>query len=92
VVRYCKINNKIDIGRLASKLDMKEDEAEKWIVNLIRNAKLDAKIDSQEGSVIMASSHPSVYQRLIDKTSALSLKVLYIDREREKGESSHSRQ
>lgn len=33
---------------LAEKLNMKSDEAEKWIVNMIRSARLDAKIDSQE--------------------------------------------
>ena len=32
---------------LADKLNMSSDDAEKWIVNLIRNARLDAKIDSQ---------------------------------------------
>lgn len=32
---------------LAEKLNMTPEEAERWIVNLIRNAKLDAKIDSK---------------------------------------------
>ena len=32
---------------LAEKLNMSPDDAEKWIVNLIRNARLDAKIDSK---------------------------------------------
>ena len=32
---------------LAQKLNMASDEAERWIVNLIRNARLDAKIDSK---------------------------------------------
>jgi translation initiation factor 3 subunit E len=32
---------------LAEKLNMSPEEAERWIVNLIRNAKLDAKIDSK---------------------------------------------
>ena len=32
---------------LAEKLNMTSDDAEKWIVNLIRNARLDAKIDSK---------------------------------------------
>ena len=32
---------------LAEKLNMTADDAEKWIVNLIRNARLDAKIDSK---------------------------------------------
>ena len=33
---------------LAEKLDMSPDDAERWIVNLIRNARLDAKIDSEK--------------------------------------------
>lgn len=37
---------------LAEKLNMSPDDAEKWIVNLIRNARLDAKIDSKLVSVI----------------------------------------
>jgi len=32
---------------LAEKLNMAPEEAERWIVNLIRNAHLDAKIDSK---------------------------------------------
>ena len=33
---------------LATKLNLSADDAERWIVNLIRNAKLDAKIDAKE--------------------------------------------
>ena len=33
---------------LADKLNLSRDDAERWIVNLIRNAKLDAKIDAKE--------------------------------------------
>lgn len=36
---------------LAEKLNMSSEDAEKWIVNLIRNARLDAKIDSQLVSI-----------------------------------------
>lgn len=32
---------------LADKLNMSSEDAEKWIVNMIRNARLDAKIDSK---------------------------------------------
>ena len=35
---------------LAEKLNMNPDEAERWIVNLVRNARLDAKIDSKQVS------------------------------------------
>ena len=33
---------------LASKLNKTPDDAERWIVNLIREARLDAKIDAKE--------------------------------------------
>ena len=40
---------------LADKLNMSPDEAERWIVNLIRNARLDAKIDSKLVIIHIAS-------------------------------------
>ncbi|KAI5560372.1 hypothetical protein POPTR_016G043800v4 [Populus trichocarpa] len=69
---YCRIHQRIDIGVLAEKLNLNFEEAERWIVNLIRNSKLDAKIDSESGTVIMEPNHPNVYEQLIDHTKALS--------------------
>jgi len=51
------------------------EESEWWIVNLIRGAKLDAKIDSAKNLVIVTSQAPSVYQQLLDKTKTLSLRA-----------------
>lgn len=49
------------LGRvLAEKLNLNYDEAERWIVNLIRTSKLDAKIDSESGTVVMEPNHPNV--------------------------------
>lgn len=45
---------------LAEKLNLNIEEAERWIVNLIRTSKLDAKIDSKTGTVIMEPSQPNV--------------------------------
>lgn len=56
---------------LAEKLNMGTDEAERWIVNLIRNASLDAKIDSQKGVVVMGSQALSPYQTVSEKTKNL---------------------
>lgn len=42
---------------LATKLNMSSEDAEKWIVNLIRNAKLDAKIDAKEVSYNDPTDH-----------------------------------
>jgi translation initiation factor 3 subunit E len=45
----------------AEKLNMDQDAAEKWIVNLIRNARLDAKIDSEKNHVLMGTQNTSMY-------------------------------
>ena len=49
---------------LSEKLDMPSDKAEEWIVNLIRNARLDATIDLKEGHVVMATEVPSIYHQV----------------------------
>jgi len=64
---FCRIHQCISISMLAEKLNMSSDEAERWIVNLIRNAKLDAKIDSKQGTVVMGVETNSPYQQLIEK-------------------------
>ncbi|KAL9319177.1 hypothetical protein ACSQ67_015694 [Phaseolus vulgaris] len=69
---YCRIHQRIDMGVLAEKLNLNYEEAERWIVNLIRSSKLDAKIDSHTGTVIMEPNHPNVYEQLIDHTKALN--------------------
>merc|ERR1711970_347858 len=68
---FCRIHQCISISMLAEKLNMTTEEAERWIVNLIRNAKLDAKIDSKQGTVVMGVETNSPYQQLIEKTKAL---------------------
>ncbi|KAJ8756239.1 hypothetical protein K2173_025051 [Erythroxylum novogranatense] len=72
---YCRIHQRIDMGVLAEKLNLNYEEAERWIVNLIQNSKLDAKIDSKSGTVIMDPNHPNVYEQLIDHTKALSVRT-----------------
>ncbi len=59
---------------LAEKLDMTTDDAERWIVNLIRNARLDAKLDSKLGHVVMGVHAVSPYQQIIGKTEFLSMR------------------
>jgi translation initiation factor 3 subunit E len=56
---------------LADKLNMTPEEAERWIVNLIRNARLNAKTDSKLGHVIMGNNAASPYQQVIRKTKTL---------------------
>lgn len=72
---YCRIHQCIDIRMLAEKLSMSYDEAERWIVNLVKNAKLDAKIDSTSGTVVMGTNHTNVYEQIIENTKQLSMRT-----------------
>ena len=57
---YCRVHQKIDLRALASQVHMSEDEAEKWVVGLIRSADLDAKVDSEARTIEMLQAAPSV--------------------------------
>ncbi|KAF2350391.1 Proteasome component (PCI) domain [Trinorchestia longiramus] len=72
---FCRIHQCISINMLAEKLNMSPPDAERWIVDLIRQAKLDAKIDSQQGHVVMGTQAISPYQQLIEKTKNLSFRT-----------------
>ena len=72
---YCRIHQCIDIAMLADKLSMVPQEAEQWIVDLVREARLDAKIDSEKNHVIMGTKNPNIYQQVIEKTRALTFKT-----------------
>lgn len=61
------------IEMLAEKLNMNINDAERWIVNLIKNARLDAKIDSKRGHVVMSDQATNPHQQVIDKTKNLQV-------------------
>ncbi|KAL9050883.1 MAG: hypothetical protein Q9162_006358 [Coniocarpon cinnabarinum] len=65
---YCKIHQRIDISELSGRLGLSQEEGEKWIVNLIRDTRVDAKIDYQKGTVLMNHPPMSVYQQVIERT------------------------
>jgi translation initiation factor 3 subunit E len=71
---FCRLHQCISISMLADKLNMAPEEAERWIVNLIRNARLDAKIDSKLGRVVMGTQAVSPYQQVIEKTKNLAFR------------------
>jgi translation initiation factor 3 subunit E len=54
------------------------DDAERWVVNLIRNERLNAKIDAQAGVVVMVNAAPSVYEQIIDRTKGLSFQTFHM--------------
>ncbi|KAF7253065.1 hypothetical protein EG68_08855 [Paragonimus skrjabini miyazakii] len=65
---FCRIHHSVGISMLADKLNMDVDSAEKWIVKLIRDTRIDAKIDSQKGLIVMGTQKVSPYQQVIERT------------------------
>mmetsp|Transcript_120540 Transcript_120540/g.300703 ORF Transcript_120540/g.300703 Transcript_120540/m.300703 type:complete len:464 (-) Transcript_120540:177-1568(-) len=85
---YCRIHQCINIQMISSKLNMEAEEAELWIVKLIQNAKLDARIDSEKSRVVMTKAPPNVYQQVIEKTKNLAFRstMLVSNMDKEKAE------
>lgn len=91
---YCKIHQRIDIKYvlhklsltntnphsrdLSTRLGLGQDEGEKWIVNLIRDTRVDAKIDYKDGTVVMNHPPQSVYQQVIERTKGISFRTVVL--------------
>ncbi|KAL3308700.1 Eukaryotic translation initiation factor 3 subunit E, partial [Cichlidogyrus casuarinus] len=65
---FCRIHHSVGIDMLSERLNMSVEEAESWIVNLIRNARMDAKIDSEKGQIIMGTQTMSPYEQVVERT------------------------
>ncbi|KAG0225774.1 eIF3 subunit 6 N terminal domain-containing protein [Mortierella sp. GBAus27b] len=88
---YCRIHQKIDIAELSQTLNMSKDEGEKWIVNLIRDTRVDAKIDYKENTVLMNMNSASVYQQIIERTKGLSFRSQVLATSIDKRESAQAK-
>jgi len=84
---YCRIHQCINIKMIAEKLNMEPEQAELWIVKLIQNAKLEARIDSEKNRVIMSKQPNNVYAQVIERTKNIPFRsmLLYSNLEK-KGE------
>ena len=72
---YCRIHEIIDLNDLGAKINMSKEDTERWMVDLIRNADLDAKIDSENGNVIMGTNTSSIYEQVMDRTRDLNVRT-----------------
>jgi len=72
---FCSIHSTIDIPMMSTKLGMNHEETEYWIVNFIRNSKLEAKIDIANNLVRVQPRVPSVYQQSLERTKILMLRT-----------------
>lgn len=64
---------------------MSQVEAERWIVDLIRNYRIDgAKIDSKLGQVVMGVKAVSIHEQVMENTKRLTLRAQQIALQLEK--------
>ena len=75
---YCRIHSCIDLRLLSSKLHLDEGAAEAWIVNLIRGARLNARVDSRAGTVVVGAAFPSVHDGLLETVKGLTQRTLVL--------------
>lgn len=75
---YCRIHRRVDIRAVAAKLEMDVDDAERWVVNLVRDAHLDARIDSTENHVVLSPAPVPVFQRVTDKTKGMHFRSVVL--------------
>ncbi len=68
---YCKIYRKIEIKIVSDYLGVSKEEAEIWIVNLIRSTNTEAKVDPEQGVIYLTSPQYSVYEQVFNKTKDL---------------------
>ena len=76
---YCTINCRVDLQMLAQKLQLTDDEAERWMIDMVRGSTagsttLDARIDSSAKQVIMAAPSRTAHQTVIDRTRDLTVR------------------
>lgn len=79
----CRIHKNVDIGVLSERLDLGagaggEDDkssAEQKVIQLIRGSKMDARIDSDNNTVVVGTHYPAMYQQVIDSTRELTYRT-----------------
>ncbi|PVU98515.1 hypothetical protein BB559_001497 [Furculomyces boomerangus] len=89
---YCKIYSRIDINKLAAKLNMSLEDCEKWMVKLIRETRLDAKINLKDSHVVINPTTNPIPQQVIERTKFLSFRSQVLNGAIDKRESTIAKQ
>lgn len=68
---YFKVSSRVSIRDLSEKLGLNPDDGEKWIVKLIYESRIDAKIDAQAGTITINQPQNNVHQQVVEKTKGV---------------------
>lgn len=74
---YCTVHHSVDLTMLASKLNLSDEDAEKWMVDMVRNSSagscaLNAKIDSFNKQVLIAPPQRLAHKQVVEATKELT--------------------
>jgi translation initiation factor 3 subunit E len=72
---YCQIHRTVNLVTLSQQLELQADEAEKWMVDMVRSAttsNVDRRIDSSEKLIIMRPPVRSAYEGTMEFTRELN--------------------
>ena len=75
---YCRIHQCINLSALAAQMGMERDEAEGWIAQLIKSTKLDARIDSSAGNMVMGTQDVDPLDTIVERTNNLSTRTFKV--------------
>jgi translation initiation factor 3 subunit E len=75
---YCSINRRVDLNKLTEKLELTQEQAEKWMVDMVQkstsSAVQDATIDSSSKQVIIAPPSGAGQQHVLERTRDLTVR------------------
>lgn len=79
---HCRLNSSVSIGSLAAQLGLEADNAEEWVVGMVRKAQLDARIDTERGLVVMRVKEggESPGRLVLDRTADLVARTAALQR------------
>ncbi|KAI0979282.1 hypothetical protein GJ496_000829 [Pomphorhynchus laevis] len=72
---FCRLHHCVGIGPVSEQLDLNWDETEAYILELVKNGRLNAKIDSAKGNIVMEFNTVSPYETMMNKFRFLQIKL-----------------
>jgi translation initiation factor 3 subunit E len=80
---YCRLHGSISIELLAKQLGLSGEDAEDWVVSMVRGAQLDARVDTATGQVQLRLDklRQSPAQMVLSKTADLVVRSNVLKRE-----------
>ncbi|KNH09275.1 eukaryotic translation initiation factor 3 subunit E [Perkinsela sp. CCAP 1560/4] len=70
---YCKTHGRVSLRHIATSIGIASEEAEKWVVNVLRNSKMNGRIHEENGNVFVVTERQTIAlsEAITEKSSAI---------------------